>query len=74
MKNRKKLNFFFKTEFVSVWNLYSSTVVIVYINTTKTTFNFNFEVYQALNSKITYINREKWSINSFSLFTCKLVI
>ncbi len=74
MKNRKKLNFFFKTEFVSVWNLYSSTVVIVYINTTETTFNFNFEVYQALNSKITYINREKWSINSFSLFTCKLVI
>ena len=51
-----------------------SKVVIVYINTMKTTFNFNFEVYQALNSKITYINREKWSINSFSLFTCKLVI
>ena len=51
-----------------VWCL--KIVFIVLINT-KTTFNFNFEVYQALNSKITYINKEKWSINSFSLFNCQ---
>ena len=54
----------------------SSTVIGDNINIMKTTFELNFDFYQALNSIDTqkYGNREKLSIKkSFSLITCKLV-
>jgi len=40
----------------------SNTVVIAYINTTKTTFDFNFDLYQALKQHGYHINMTtKWS-------------
>ena len=44
--------------------------VVVYSNTIKTTFYFNFDHFQMHK----HVNKEKLSMNSFSLFTFKPVI
>ena len=51
-----------------------STVVLVYINSIKATLYFNFGFYQGFK-QLTHKhgNKEDLSINSFSLFTCKLL-
>ena len=51
-----------------------SAVVCNYFNIMKTTFGFNFDLYQALNSMETWKhgNKEKLSIEKALLSTCKL--
>ena len=46
------------------------TVLVVYFNTLKTTFDFPQHGYDTHK----HGNKEKLSINSFSLFACKFVI
>jgi len=56
---------------------YSDTVVVKNINIIKTTFDFNFDFYHANSNSYArhkHGNKKKLLINSFSLFTCKLVI
>ena len=54
-----------------------NTVVGDYTNTMKTTFSFNFDLYQTFEQH-QYTNkwkqRESVNLKSFSLITCKLVI
>ena len=52
-----------------------NTVLVVYTNTRKTTFysNFAISIFQTAETR-KHINKEKLSINSFYLFTCKLGI
>jgi len=52
-------------------------VVSVYINTMKTTFNFNFDLNQAIKQHgdaLTKMSREAVNSKSFYLITCKLGI
>ena len=48
-----------------------------YINTMKTTFDFNFDLYQGILNSMNaqkHRNKKKLSINSFPLITCTHVI
>ena len=54
--------------------MFYSTVFVVCINTMKTTFYFNVFFYQAFKEQRHHVDKEKLSINIFSLYTCKLVI
>ena len=54
-----------------------NTVVGDYINIVKTTFDFNFDLYQAFKQHgytKTWKQREEAYLKSVSLITCKLVI
>ena len=54
-----------------------NTVVGDYINIVKTTFDFNFDLYQAFKQHgytKTWKQREEVYLKSVSLITCKLVI
>ena len=51
---------------------FSPTVIVVYIDTIKTTFDFNFGFLPWYTHK--HGKKEKLSIKSLFLFTCKLVI